>query len=153
VFTIQFRRVLSAIAILAAVTVGLAIPASPAGATGPCGSSYAHVGHWAVGNDITDEVNMYLDTYWSTTTKRNCLVVAHAGSTYGVAMYTLAKIRPSGWSWPGCPSVGCDVSSSYKYYAGPVYTPSGVDMTHRCIDIAGQVGTQTSRIIYGVNCG
>jgi hypothetical protein len=92
-----------------------------------------------------------MDVYWSSTKKRNCLVIGHANSTYGVSMYTLARIRPAGWSWPVCHGVGCD-DGNYVYYAGPVYTPSDVDMSHRCIDISGMVGIQADRTIYGIHC-
>jgi hypothetical protein len=149
---------------IAALLMGLAVPASararsttlagtvPTLASGPCGSSYSHVGHYLVGNQATDEINMYLDVYYSSTAKRNCLVANHAGSAYGMALNSLAKIRPSGWSWPACPSVGCD-QGYYRYYAGPVYTPSGVDMSTRCIDVAGMAGIQTDKILYNIHCG
>lgn len=162
--SIHVKRALSLIGVTIALSIGLAVPATAGGnsthlsgtvstLSGLCGSSYSHVGHYKQGNDVTDEINMYMDVYYSSTAKRNCLVVSHAGSAYGVAMYTKAAIRPSGWSWPSCPSVGCDQSNSYKYYAGPVYTPSGVDMSRRCIDISGLVGINTHKNLYGIHCG
>ena len=76
----------------------------------------------------------------------------HAGPTYGVRTYTEARIRPSGFSWPSCPSsTGCD-GGLYRYYAGPVYTPAGVDMTNRCIDISGWVDW-VSRSLGRIHCG
>jgi len=117
---------------------------------GPCGSSYAHIGHYAIGS--SSQTIGYLDVYWSSSTKRNCLVTNHSGPTYGVSLYTEARIRPSGFSWPRCPSsTGCD-GGFYRYYAGPVYTPAGVDMTHRCVDISGVVDW-SSRSLSRIHCG
>ena len=117
---------------------------------GPCGSSYSHIGHYAIPSSGT--AHAYMDVYWSWTTKRNCLVVNHAGPAYGVSLYTEAKIRPSGRSWPSCPSsVGCD-GGFYSYYAGPVYTPSGLDMTNRCIDISGWIDWR-NRTMSKIHCG
>ena len=74
------------------------------------------------------------------------------GSDLRRLLYTEAKIRPSGFSWPSCPSsTGCD-GGFYRYYAGPVYTPSGVDMTHRCIDVSGVVDW-ASRSLSRIHCG
>ena len=140
------RRLFAAIAAALVMTVGLALPADAGGNStlglrtsallgGPCGSSYTHVGHHPISGG--GRTLGYLDVYWSWSTKRNCLVTNHSGPTYGVSLYTEARIRPSGYSWPSCPSsTGCD-GGFYRYYAGPVYTPSGVDMTHRCVDISG----------------
>jgi len=149
------RRSLALVGAIATLLFGLAA-AAPAQAAalagGPCGSSYTLVTHYAETSQATGEINMYLDVYYSSTAKRNCLVANHAGSAYGASLYSLAEIRPSGSSWPACPSVGCD-EGYYKYYAGPVYTPAGVDMSHRCVDVAGMAGIQTDRILYGINCG
>jgi len=117
---------------------------------GPCGSSYTHIGHYAIPASGTAYAHM--DVYWSWTTKRNCLVVNHAGPTYGVSLYTEARIRPSGYSWPSCPSsVGCD-GGFYRYYAGPVYTPSGVNMTNKCVDISGWIDWR-NRTLTKRHCG
>ena len=158
------QRSLALVGAIAALLMGLAAPASAqahsrnltgmvsALAGGPCGSSYTLVTHYPETSQATGEVNMYLDVYYSSTAKRNCLVANHSGSAYGASLYSLAKIRPSGSSWPACPSVGCD-EGYYRYYAGPVYTPAGVDMSHRCVDVGGMAGIQTDRILYGINCG
>ncbi|WP_174257459.1 hypothetical protein [Phytoactinopolyspora alkaliphila] len=117
---------------------------------GPCGSSYSHIGHHPITASSTTVG--HLDVYWSSSTKRNCLVTNHSGPTYGVRLFTEARIRPSGYSWPSCPSsTGCD-SGFYSYYAGPVYTPAGVDMTNRCIDVTGTVDW-TSRTRTRIHCG
>jgi hypothetical protein len=156
------QRSLALVGAIAALLMGLASPASAqansttltgmALSSGPCGSSYSLVTHYGENSQATGEINMYLDVYYSSTAKRNCLVANHAGSAYGASLDSLARIRPSGSSWPACPSVGCD-EGNYRYYAGPVYTPAGVDMSHRCVDVAGLAGIQTDRILYGINCG
>ncbi len=155
------RRYLAVIAVALTLTLGLSLPADaggdstlPAGRVGllagPCGGSYTHIGHYAISG--SGQTVGYLDVYWSSSSKRNCLVTNHSGSTYGVSLYTEARIRPSGFNWPGCPSsTGCD-GGFYRYYAGPVYTPAGVDMTNRCIDVRGVVDW-LSRSIYRIHCG
>ncbi|TDE11521.1 hypothetical protein E1269_09425 [Jiangella asiatica] len=117
---------------------------------GPCGSSYRHIGHYPISNG--SQVLAYMDVYWSSTAKRNCLVTNHASPTYGVSLYTQATIRPSGYSWPSCPSsTGCD-GGRYSYYAGPVYTPAGVDMSNRCLDITGVIDW-AQRTLTRIHCG
>jgi hypothetical protein len=103
---------------------------------GQCGSSYNHVGQYNFTN--SGAVIGAVDVYYSSTEKRNCAVTSHKGDFYGVAARTRVKIRPSGWSWPGCNSTGCD-DGVYSYYAGPVYTPKGVNMSNRCIDFEGRI--------------
>lgn len=158
------KRVLAAITtavtIAASVIMGVAPPATAGGNStlppgtmttmaGPCGSSYTLIGHYPIRSSVTIG---YLDVYWSWSTKRNCLVTNKSGPAYGVTTYTEARIRPSGYSWPSCPSsTGCD-GGMYKFYAGPVYTPSGVDMTHRCVDLSGWV-EWTQRSLSRVHCG
>jgi hypothetical protein len=156
------RRLFIIIAAAIVAIVGLVLPAHAGGDStlpanrslallaGPCGSSYTHIGHYRIGPS-TQPLG-YLDVYWSSSSKRNCLVTNHSGPTYGVSVYTEARIRPSGYSWPSCPSsTGCD-GGFYRYYAGPVYTPSGLDMTHRCIDISGVVDW-SSRTLSRIHCG
>lgn len=117
---------------------------------GPCGGSYTHIGHYPI--KAGSSTYAHLDVYWSWSTRRNCLVVNHAGPTYGDRLYTEARIRPTGWSWPSCPnSTGCD-GGFYSYYAGPVYTPRGVDMTNRCIDISGWIA-EYNRTLRKKHCG
>jgi hypothetical protein len=162
------KRIILAVAATITLLAGLTTPAgagdspAPPPATpraadgsvsalaGPCGSSYSHVGHWAI-KDGTRTL-AFMDVYWSSSTKRNCLVTNHASATYGKKMYTEARIRPSGYSWPSCPSsVGCD-GGMYSYYAGPVYTPSGVNMSNKCVDFSGWIGWK-GRTLYGKHCG
>lgn len=149
------KRAISAFTFVLFLLLGLAAPAAAAGdsdpttggdermaaASGPCGSSYRHIGHYPIGSS---PVLGYMDVYWSSTTKRNCMVVNHSTATYGDKLYTEASIWPYGSSPPSCPSsVGCD-GGMYSYYAGPVYTPAGVDMSNRCVNIKGVVDWTTS---------
>jgi hypothetical protein len=155
------RRFFAVIATALTMSLGIALPAAAGGDStlragssallaGPCGSSYTHIGHYAISGG--GKTLGYLDVYWSSSTKRNCLVTNHSGSTYGVSLYTEARIRPSGFSWPSCPSsTGCD-GGFYRYYAGPVYTPAGVDMSRRCIDVSGWVDW-ASRSLSRIHCG
>lgn len=141
------RRLLAIMATVVVALLGFAAPASAGGPptsssdivvplAGPCGSSYRHVGHYAIGSS---PALGFMDVYWSSTARRNCLVVNHSSATWGTSLYTQARIRPSGFSWPSCPSsTGCD-AGFFRYYAGPVYTPQGVNMSNRCIDIQGAV--------------
>lgn len=159
------KRPLSIAATAAMMLVGVASVAVPAHAgpgstlkgssvsimAGPCGSSYTHIGHHAIRNNSGTTL-AYMDVYWSWSSQRNCLVTNHAGATYGERAYTQATIRPSGRSWPRCPSsTGCD-GDMYSYYAGPVYTPRGVDMSNRCIDIKGVIGWH-ERTVTKRHCG
>ncbi|WP_157596577.1 hypothetical protein [Saccharomonospora saliphila] len=117
----------------------------------PRSGGYVHVGHYPFGRG---EVGAF-DVYWSSTAKRNCLIVNRQNEAYGVPGDTYARIAPGGWDFPNCPDVGCD-SGYFSYYAGPAYTPAGVDMTHRCVDVSGLVelnGQNNFRGYYGLNCG
>ncbi|WP_198663902.1 hypothetical protein [Jiangella endophytica] len=149
------KRAVSALAFVLFLLLGLAVPAAAGGesdptiggdermaaAAGPCGSSYRHIGHYPIGSS---PVLGYMDVYWSSTAKRNCMVVNHATATYGTKLYTEASIWPHGSSPPSCPkSVGCD-GGMYSYYAGPVYTPAGVNMSNRCLNIKGVVDWTTA---------
>lgn len=156
------KRSFYAIALALLLALGFTAPAAAGGnstlpsgavttlAAGPCGSSYSHIGHYAIGS--SSGTLGYLDVYWSSSAKRNCLVTNHSSRTYGVRLYTQATIRPSGWSWPSCPSsTGCD-GGHYSYYAGPVYTPAGVNMSNRCIDVKGVVDW-SERTLTRIHCG
>lgn len=157
------KRSFSVIFLVGFLLLGFSVPAIAGGDStlpsgtraaalaGPCGSSYSHIGHYPIKSDSGVTV-AHLDVYWSGSAKRNCLVTNHYGPTYGVLLYTQAMIRPSGWSWPSCPSsVGCD-GGHYRYYAGPVYTPAGVDMSDRCIDISGDIDW-AARTLTNLHCG
>lgn len=167
------KRALSLLALAICLLLGIAAPAAAGGDSdptitsddlgtgfgdgaggerallaGPCGSSYRHIGHHPIGSPVL----AYLDVYWSSTTKRNCLITNHYGSTYGDQLYTEAAIWPTGRAEPVCPdSVGCD-GGMYSYYAGPVYTPAGVDMSRRCVNIRGYI-KDVGRTLTRLHCG
>lgn len=155
------KRVFAIVLSVLALALGATVPAHAAGDSsvspgvkitsgGPCGSSYSLIGHYAIGSSGT--TLGYMDVYWSSSSRRNCMVTNHSSKTYGVSLYTQAMIRPTGYSWPSCPSsVGCD-GAFYRYYAGPVYTPSGVDMSRRCLDMQGVIDWG-SRTITRAHCG
>src|SRR4051812_25334940 len=106
-------------ALIAVLGAALSLSSGVRGA-GVCGSGYSLVGHYSKKDDVTDKLSMYVDIYYSSGAKRNCLVVEHAGATYGVTKWTEALIRPTGRDWPACNSTGCD-RGHYSIYAGPVY--------------------------------
>jgi hypothetical protein len=162
---LRIFRALSIVVATAALAVGLVPAATATSSTsaggagvlgGECGSGYTLVGLHPVTNQATGRVDLHMEVYWSSATKRNCLIARHFGDSYGKFRNpSLAKIRPGqppGGVWPACPSVGCD-RGNYAFYAGPVYTPAGVDMTHRCVDIGGMAGIHTDLILYGLHCG
>lgn len=157
------NRILAALATAAVVTLGFAMPAQAGGnsaptpsvmsvtaSSGSCGSTYTRVGHYPI--TASYQTIGYVDVYWSTTYNRNCLLTRHSSMTWGMNLWTGAVIRPSGYSWPRCPSsVGCD-DGFYRYYAGPVFTPVGVDMTNRCIDVQGTIDWTTVTLTR-IHCG
>ena len=143
--------------LLTATTMSLTIltgagPASAAAATTTCGSGYRLVDTYYKANDSSDRVDLEAALYYSATARRNCLIVNHYGAWRGHRGASLAQIRPSGAAWPACNSVGCD-KGEYAYYAGPVYTPSGVDMSHRCVDLRGTTAYDTYIVKTRVHCG
>jgi hypothetical protein len=131
----------------------LFVGSSSAQAATVCGAGYSFSDEYQILNDVTDSLIGYADLYYSSAAKRNCLVVSHSSSTWGTRLHTIARIRPSGLAWPSCPkSVGCD-EGNYQYYAGPVYTPAGFDMSHHCVDLYGNVGNASGKTVLGVHCG
>lgn len=123
------RAALVVSAAVLGVLATTAVTASPAAAAGPCGSAYAHVGHHAVKSSVTGTVG-YVDVYWASSANRNCAVLNGTGSTYGFKGYKKIKLWAAGYFSRADTDAGY-----YSYYAGPVYTPSGVNMTNRCINI------------------
>lgn len=152
-------RLLVTTMLSAMAVVGFA-PAANAG--GECGSSYSLVGLYRLQNDMTDQHEGNLEIYYSSSLKRNCAIMRHAGHMYGKQTRfptgTFVEIRASGGSWQDCPDnttthkTQCD-RGQYSYYAGPVYTPAGVNMAGRCIDFGGNVGLQTHIYRYKKHCG
>ena len=130
----------------------MVIAPSPVRAANRCGSGYALVERYTAHDDVYDTLGMYADLYYSSSAKRNCLVAEHAGSLVGSSEPTLAQIWPSGYATPACNSVGCD-KGNYKYYAGPVYTPAGVNMAGRCVNFNAEVGFGVHKERRNVHCG
>ncbi|MFC4335897.1 hypothetical protein [Salininema proteolyticum] len=116
---------------LAAMTVA-GPGTAQAAVTGNCGSSYVRVGHWPIDDSKYGRVG-YVDVYWSSTAKRNCAVMNATGAAYDFAAVKSVGIWPSSDSSKNDNDYG-----NYRYYAGPVYTPKGYDMTGKCVDIGGQ---------------
>jgi hypothetical protein len=117
-----------------------------------CGSSYRLIDKYYKANDSSDRVDLEAALYYSASAKRNCLIVSHYGAWRGYKGSSLAMIRPHGSAWPKCNSTGCD-KGEYAYYAGPVYTPAGVDMSHKCVDFAGTTAYDTYIVKSKVHCG
>ena len=136
----------------AAATICVLLAPSPVQAAGPCGSGYVLVEEYSAYNDVTDKLELYADLYYSSSARRNCLIASHAGALYGKSAYTLASIWPAGYTEPSCNSLGCDIGN-YEYYAGPVYTPAGVDMSGRCVSFYAAVGANTYKVKRNVHCG
>lgn len=177
----MFRATVRSLALLTAVAAVAAGPSAVANASeeaavsstdriatraggeiagGECGSTYSLVGFYPRQNDITDELEGHMEIYYSSTLKRNCAIMRHAGHMWGKSTSfptgTFVEIRASGGSWQNC-SFGqhktqCD-RGGYSFYAGPVYTPSGVNMSGRCIDFNGNVGLQTHIERRNKHCG
>jgi hypothetical protein len=149
-------------ALIMIVAMSMFVASPVASASGECGSSYGLVGSYRVQNDITDAHEGTMEIYYSSSLKRNCAIMRHAGRMLGrqasFPTGTLAEIRASGGSWQNCPAgvtthkTQCD-RGEYSFYAGPVYTPSGVNMSGRCIDFTGMVGLQSHISRSRVHCG
>jgi hypothetical protein len=137
-----------------AITLGAAsvvvLTASPAAAVGPCGSSYSHIDRYAI-NSATQGTGAYMDLYWSDSANRNCAVLNGTGKTYGFNGRKGILIYASGYY-----SQYDQDDRDYSYYAGPVYTPSGVNMSGRCVNLEGIVefpnGETVAGYRYGVHC-
>ncbi|MFC4337743.1 hypothetical protein [Salininema proteolyticum] len=146
------KRLAVALAAIAAFSLSaVAIPGT-ASAAGPCGSSYALVGHYPIKDSYYGTV-AYIDVYWSSTSKRNCAVTNGTGATYGLKRHKGVSINPSSSSG----RVDSD-SGAFSYYAGPVYTPRGYNLSGECIDVDGTVGLPggnevTGRYLSRVHCG
>jgi len=141
--------------IKAGTAIGLflmVIVPSPVQAANHCGSGYALVEKYSAYNDVTDKLEMYAELYYSSGARRNCLVASHAGASVGKATYTVAAIWPANYAVPACNSVGCD-TGTYSQYAGPVYTPAGVNMSGRCVNFEAAVGANTYMVRRNVHCG
>ncbi|MFB4273561.1 hypothetical protein [Nonomuraea sp. GTA35] len=122
-------------------SVTLMAGAAPAGAAGPCGSSYSRVGVYSISRDGTRTGT--LEVYYSSSTGKNCAL------TYGYGSYANTT------SWKGVVISRGDGSGesydagNYKYYAGPVY----VSAPGQCIDVEGISPEWTSVKLNNVHCG
>lgn len=137
----------AAFAAVAATTV--AVP-EPAAAAGPCGSSYAHVGHYEFGPSATKDWGA-IDVYWSSTAGRNCAVMNSTGDAYGVSGRKFVRIFPT-----SAPKYHDYDSGNYKYYAGPVYTPRGYNMSGKCITVEAGIWLSSGDAglkLPGIHCG
>ncbi|MFC4337565.1 hypothetical protein [Salininema proteolyticum] len=145
------RAVLALASIVAAIGFTTVATAAPAAAAGPCGSSYAQVGHYPIKSSSFGTVG-YIDVYWSSTTQRNCAVMDSVGVSRGFARYKMALIYPS-----SSPREADIDAGDFKYYAGPVYTPRGYNMSGECITVKGAVkmpdGSAPDRQLSNVHCG
>jgi hypothetical protein len=135
------RDTLAILASTVMISAGLVAVATPAGASGPCGSGYSRVGTYAIPK--TGKRTGTLQIYYNSGSGKNCALAYGYGATYGKNTYKMAAISVSGGSrWIGYES------GTYKYYAGPVY----VSARHKCIDINGWVGS-VGRVERRVHCG
>ncbi|MEU6858929.1 hypothetical protein AB0B28_08665 [Glycomyces sp. NPDC046736] len=145
------RVVMSILAVTLGVVSATFLIASPAAAVGPCGSSYGHIGHYAV-NHATKGTVAYIDVYYSSSAKRNCAVLNATGETYGFNGRKGVIIWAEGYY-----DRYDQDDKDYSYYAGPVYTPAGVNMSGRCLNVEGIVETRNGSYAtgqrYKVHCG
>jgi hypothetical protein len=153
------RRLLSGLLTAAA---GMALvagaAAAPAGATemtaqaNVCGSSYVKIDTYPIKYNATTTYGN-IELYYSASAKRNCAVTVGVGATYGWKGYKSIEICPNGTDITFC---GMD-SGNYLYYAGPVYTKAGHDMSEWCVDVVGMIqhpnGTSADNFREHVHCG
>ncbi|MEV0646958.1 hypothetical protein AB0I28_17000 [Phytomonospora sp. NPDC050363] len=150
-FRAAFRRAAISVVVAFGALTATVVTATPAAAVGPCGSSYSHIGHYAV-NSGSQGTGAYIDVYWSSSAQRNCAVLNGTGKTYGSGARKGILIWANGYY-----DRYDQDDRDYKYYAGPVYTPSGINMSGRCINVEGIVEFPNGEIAaghrYNVHCG
>lgn len=125
-----------------AATTTLVAGAAPAGATGPCGSSYSRVGVYAISRGDGTRTGT-LEVYYSSSTGKNCAL------TYGYGAYADTKSWKRVTISRGDGSGEDTDAGQYKTYAGPVY----VSAPGQCIDVAGTVPDWVTRELNNVHCG
>jgi hypothetical protein len=123
---------------------------------GECGSSYSRVGTYNIEWDPYGTVVGKMEVYWSSATKRNCLITRAFGETTQYYSTKVARITVSATG-------ASDVDNGlYLRKAGPVYTPAGYNMTGKCINITGKSGVNVgsavdvylpARTINRIHCG
>lgn len=125
-----------------AATTTLVAGAAPAGAAGPCGSSYTRVGVYAVSRGDGTRTGT-LEVYYSSTTKKNCAL------TYGYGAYANTVSWKSVTISRGDGSGKDPNAGDFKYYAGPVY----VSAPGQCIDVSATVPAWVTLELNNVHCG
>lgn len=116
--------------------------ATPAGATGPCGSSYSRVGVYAISRGDGTRTGT-LEVYYSSSTGKNCALTYGYGAYANTTSWKRVTISRGDGS-------GEDTNAGhFKYYAGPVY----VSAAGQCIDVAGTVPDWVTRELNNVHCG
>lgn len=135
------RKLVTLLAGAALASTTLVMGAAPAGAAGPCGSSYSRVGVYPIPKTGTRTGT--LEVYYSSSTGKNCALAYGYGSNYGTTTWKGVSIsRGDGTGY----SVDADY---YQYYAGPVY----VSAPGQCIDVTGSVVAGKSTSLNNVHCG
>jgi hypothetical protein len=116
-----------------------------------CGSSYVKIDTYPIKYGTATYGNIEL--YYSATAKRNCALTVGVGATYGWKGYKSIEICPIDTDITFC---GMD-SGYFLYYAGPVYTRQGHDMSEWCVDVVGMIqhpnGTSADNLKENVHCG
>ncbi|MBN6055177.1 hypothetical protein JYK22_24790, partial [Nonomuraea sp. RK-328] len=138
--TRKLATVLAGAALAASTT--LVAGAAPAGAAGPCGSTYSRVGVYAIKRGDGTRTGT-LEVYYSSSSGKNCAL------TYGYGAYANTR------SWKGVTisrgdGTGKDPDAGhYETYAGPVY----VSASGQCIDVTGTVPDWVTLELNNVHCG
>ncbi|AWS44251.1 hypothetical protein [Streptosporangium sp. 'caverna'] len=134
------RSKLAILAGVAMISTGLVAGATPAGATGPCGSGYSQVGSYPIPK--TGPQKGTLKVYYSSRSGKNCALAYGYGATYGKATYKSVTIGLTAGT-----RAEHDYGN-YKLYAGPIYLAAA----HKCIEVSGFIGT-ANRVLSKVHCG
>jgi hypothetical protein len=147
-------RVLTAVAGALLVASAAATPAGASDMTPQanlCGSSYSLIDTYPIAYGSTTYGRVEL--YWSPTAKRNCALTVGSGATYGWKGFKAIEVCPHGAAVSLCGEEHGD----FLYYAGPVYTKAGYNMSGKCIDVVGIIehpnGTSADGGGVRVHCG
>ena len=125
-----------------AATTTLVAGAAPAGAAGPCGSSYSRIGVYAISRGDGTRTGT-LEVYYSSSSGKNCALTYGYGSFANTTSWKRVTISR------GDGSGEVTDAGHYKTYAGPVY----VSAPGQCIDVAGTVPDWVTRELNNVHCG
>jgi hypothetical protein len=135
------RTKLAALVGAATMAASLMAVATPAGATGPCGSGYNKVGDYRIPQSGTQVGTLMV--YYNSSSGKNCALTYGYRSTAGTRTHKLVRIGLDG----SAPWADTD-SGNFASYAGPVY----VSARGRCIDLYAEVKSAI-RGVSGVHCG